>query len=166
MVGISTVLLNGRCVLKNRVSKEVAKKTPLVLFVLLFFVFALWAQKQNDQPPAKAPAPENKSPAQTTDRVNPVKPTEESLSKGKKLYGIDCAMCHGKDGDGKGDMASDVKNVTDFTNPDALKNSTDGALFYVIRNGKGEMPPEGDRAKDNDIWNLVNYIRSLAKKKE
>jgi len=75
-------------------------------------------------------------------------------------------MCHGKDGDGKGDMASDVKNVTDFTNPDALKNSTDGALFYVIRNGKGEMPPEGDRAKDNDIWNLVNYIRSLAKKKE
>ena len=152
--------------MKNRVSKEVAKKTPLVLFVLLFLVFALWAQKQNDQPPAKAPAPENKSPAQTADRVNPVKPTEESLSKGKKLYGIDCAMCHGKDGDGKGDMASDVKNVTDFTNPDALKNSTDGALFYVIRNGKGEMPPEGDRAKDNDIWNLVNYIRSLAKKKE
>jgi len=164
MVGISTVLLNGRCVLKNRVSKEVSKKTPLVLFVLLFLVFALWAQKQNDQPPAKAPAPENKSPAQTADRVNPVKPTEESLSKGKKLYGIDCAMCHGKDGDGKGDMASDVKNVTDFTNPDALKNSTDGALFYVIRNGKGEMPPEGDRAKDNDIWNLVNYVRSLAKK--
>jgi mono/diheme cytochrome c family protein len=166
MVGISTVLLNGRCVLKNRVSKEVLKKAPLVLFALLFLVFALWAQKQSDQPPAKAPAPENKSPAQTTDRVNPVKPTEESLSKGKKLYGIDCAMCHGKDGDGKGDMASDVKNVTDFTNPDALKNSTDGALFYVIRNGKGEMPPEGDRAKDNDIWNLVNYIRSLAKKKE
>ncbi len=152
--------------MKNRVSKEVAKKTPLVLFVLLFLVFALWAQKQNDQPPAKAPAPENKSPAQTAERVNPVKPTEESLSKGKKLYGIDCAMCHGKDGDGKGDMASDVKNVTDFTNPDALKNSTDGALFNVIRNGKGEMPPEGDRAKDNDIWNLVNYIRSLAKKKE
>jgi mono/diheme cytochrome c family protein len=75
-------------------------------------------------------------------------------------------MCHGKDGDGKGDMASDMKNVTDFTNPDSLKNSSDGALFYVIRNGKGEMPPEGDRAKDDDIWNLVNYIRSLAKKKE
>ncbi len=166
MVGISTVLLNGRCVLKNRVSKEVAKKTPLVLFVLLFLVFALWAQKQNDQPPAKAPAPENKSPAQTAERVNPVKPTEESLAKGKKLYAIDCAMCHGKDGDGKGDMASDVKNVTDFTNPDALKNSSDGELFHVIRNGKGDMPPEGDRAKDSDIWNLVNYIRSLAKKKE
>ena len=152
--------------MKNKVSKEVSKKTPLVLLVLLFFVFAIWAQKQNDQPPAKAPAPENKTPAEAAARVNPVKPTEESLAKGKKLYGIDCAMCHGKDGDGKGDMASDMKNVTDFTNPDALKNRSDGTLFYVIRNGKGEMPPEGDRAKDDDIWNMVNYIRSLVKKKE
>ncbi len=150
--------------MKNKVSKEVSKKTPLALLVLLSFVFALWAQKQNDQPPAKAPAPENKTPAEAAARVNPVKPTEESLAKGKKLYGIDCAMCHGKDGDGKGDMASDMKNVTDFTNPEALKNRSDGALFYVIRNGKGDMPPEGDRAKDDDIWNMVNYIRSLAKK--
>ena len=74
-------------------------------------------------------------------------------------------MCHGKDGDGKGDMASDIKNVTDFTKPDALKNRSDGELFYIIRNGKGpDMPPEGDRAKDEDIWQLVNYIRMFAKK--
>ena len=45
-----------------------------------------------------------------------------------------------------------------------MKNRTDGELFNVIRKGKGEMPPEGDRAKDDDIWNMVNYIRSLAKK--
>jgi mono/diheme cytochrome c family protein len=153
-------------VLKKKVSKEVSKKIPLVLFVLLFFAFALWAQKQSDQPPAKEPAPENKTPAEAAGRVNPVKPTQESLAKGKKLYVIDCAMCHGKDGDGKGDMASDMKNVTDFTNPDAMKDRTDGELFYVIRNGRGEMPPEGDRAKDDEIWNMVNYIRSLAKKKE
>ena len=149
--------------MKGRLSKkEALKKTPLILLTLLFFVFALWAQK--DQPPAKAPAPEYKIPPEAAARVNPVKPTEESLAKGKKLYGFDCAMCHGNNGNGKGDMATDMKNVTDFTNPDALKNRTDGELFYVIRNGKGEMPPEGDRAKDQDIWNMVNYIRSLAKK--
>ena len=149
--------------MKGRLSKkEALKKTPLILLTLLFFVFALWAQK--DQPPAKAPAPEYKIPPEAAARVNPVKPTEESLAKGKKLYGFDCSMCHGNNGNGKGDMATDMKNVTDFTNPDALKNRTDGELFYVIRNGKGEMPPEGDRAKDQDIWNMVNYIRSLAKK--
>jgi mono/diheme cytochrome c family protein len=150
-------------VLKKKLSnKEVLKKAPLILLALLFLGFALWAQK--DEPPAKAPAPEYKIPPEAAAKVNPVKPTQESLAKGKKLYGFDCAMCHGNNGDGKGDMATDMKNVTDFTNPDALKNRTDGELFYVIRNGKGEMPPEGDRAKDPDIWNLVNYIRSLAKK--
>jgi mono/diheme cytochrome c family protein len=120
-------------------------------------VFALWAQ-------TKPPASEYKIPPEAAAKVNPVRPTAESLAKGKKMYAIDCAMCHGEKGDGKGDMASDIKNVTDFTNPDALKNRTDGELFYVTRNGKGEMPPEGDRAKDDDIWNMVNYIRSFAKK--
>ncbi len=134
------------------------RSIPLVLLVLLCFVCSVWAQKPKDQPA------EYKIPPEDAAKVNPVKPTPESLAKAKKLYGIDCAMCHGVNGDGKGDMASDMKNVTDFTNPDALKNRTDGELFYVIRHGKGEMPPEGDRAKDEDVWNLVNYIRSLAKK--
>ncbi len=153
--------------MKNKASnQDTSKKTPLVLFAMLFLGLALWAQKPNDQPPAKAQAPsEYKIPPGDAARVNPVKPTAESHAKGKKMYGYDCAMCHGKDGDGKGDMASDMKNVTDFTKPDALKNRTDGELFYIIRNGKGDdMPPEGERAKDDDIWNMVNYIRSLAKK--
>ncbi len=143
--------------MKNEMSKNALKNISLMFFGLIFFVFALWAQ-------TKAPAPEYKVPPEAAAKANPVKPTSESLAKGKKLYGYDCAMCHGEKGDGKGDMASDMKNVTDFTNPDALKDRTDGELFYVIRNGKGEMPPEGDRAKNDDIWNMVNYIRSLAKK--
>jgi mono/diheme cytochrome c family protein len=140
------------------------KKTSLVLLLLILVVCALWAQDAKDQPPAKAPAQEYKIPPEAAAKVNPVKPTAESLAKGKRLYGFDCAMCHGEKGDGKGDMATDMKNVTDFTKPDALKDRTDGELFYVIRTGKGEMPPEGDRAKDDDIWNMVNYVRSLAKK--
>ena len=136
-------------------------KALLILFASLFLAFGLWAQK--DQPPAKAA--EAKIPPEDAAKPNPAKPTPESLAKGKKMYGYDCAMCHGKDGDGKGDMASDIKNVTDFTDPDALKNRTDGELFYITRNGKGDSrPPEGDRAKNEDIWNMVNYIRSFKKK--
>jgi mono/diheme cytochrome c family protein len=136
----------------------------VLLVILLFFMGALWAQDQKDQPPAKAPAQEYKVPPEDAAKVNPVRPTAESLAKGKKMYGYDCAMCHGEKGDGKGDMASDYKNITDFTKPETLKDRTDGELFYAIRNGKGDMPPEGDRAKPDDIWNMVNYIRSLAKK--
>jgi len=141
----------------------VLKKTALILFALLFLPCVLGAQQ--NQPPAKPPA-ESKASAEDAQKGNTVKATAESLAKGKKTYAIDCAMCHGENGDGKGDMAADMKNVTDFTAPDALKNRSDGELFSIIRKGKGDMPPEGDRAKNDDIWNLVNYIRSFAKKKE
>jgi mono/diheme cytochrome c family protein len=140
----------------------VLKKTALVIFALLFFLACILGAQQT-QPPAEKP-PEYKITAQDAHRQNPVKPTPESLAKGKKTYEIDCAMCHGENGDGKGDLAADIKNIADFTAPDTLKNLTDGELFYIIRKGKGDMPPEGDRAKNDDVWNLVNYIRSLKKK--
>ena len=38
-------------------------------------------------------------------RTNPVKPTPESLTAGKKTYTVDCEMCHGKEGGGDGDLA-------------------------------------------------------------
>jgi mono/diheme cytochrome c family protein len=139
----------------------VLKKTAFIIFALLLVAWVLGAQQ--NQPPAKPPA-DYKVPAADAQKENPVKPTPESLAKGKKIYALDCAMCHGDDGDGKGDLADTIKNVTDFTAPDAMKNRTDGELFYIMRKGKGEMPPEGDRAKNDDIWNLVNYIRSLKKK--
>lgn len=142
--------------MKKKVSQEVIGKSRLVLLTLFVCAFALWAQK-----PAP-PAAEYKIPPEAAAKQNPVKPTEESLTKAKKFYTIDCAMCHGQKGDGKNDM--DMKNVPDLTTPDTLKARTDGELFYIIRNGKADMPPEGDRAKDNDIWDLVNLVRSFAKK--
>jgi mono/diheme cytochrome c family protein len=130
------------------------------VFTVLMFAVVLGAQQS--QPPAKTNQ-DSKIPPEASQKQNPVKPTE-ATAKLKKLYAMDCAMCHGKDGDGKGDMASDMKNVTDFTNAASMANRSDGDLFYIIRKGKGDMPPEGDRAKDDDVWSLVNYIRSLAKK--
>ncbi|MGA9527940.1 MAG: cytochrome c [Terriglobales bacterium] len=113
------------------------------------------------QPAPKAP--ENKIPPEAAQKANPVKPSPESLAKGKKTYKIDCAMCHGENGDGKNDM--DMKNVPDFTSADVQKKSTDGEWFYIIQKGKGDMPPEGPRAKsDDDLWNLVNYCREFGKK--
>jgi len=116
-------------------------------------------------PAAGAPAAEYKIPPEAAKLANPVKPTPASIAQGKKLYDIDCEVCHGKDGDGKGDLAADMKvKLADYRDPAALKDRTDGELFYIIKNGKGEMPSEGDRGKPEAMWNLVNYIRSLAKK--
>jgi hypothetical protein len=54
--------------------------------------------------------------------------------------------------------------LKDYTDPAALKDLSDGELFYLIKNGKGQMPPEGDRAKPDDLWNMVILVRSFAKK--
>jgi hypothetical protein len=53
--------------------------------------------------------------------------------------------------------------MPDFRDPAALKGRTDGELMYIIKNGKGEMDGEGQRVKPDDLWNLVNYVRSFAK---
>jgi mono/diheme cytochrome c family protein len=95
---------------------------------------------------------------------NPVKPTPEGLAKAKKVYGYDCAVCHGTSGDGKGDIASSLKTpMKDFSDP-SVQSQSDAELFTIIQKGKGEMPSEGDRGKPEDIWNMVNYVRSFAKK--
>lgn len=75
-------------------------------------------------------------------------------------------MCHGANGNGKTDLAKDMQlTLNDWADPKTLDGKTDGDLFQIIRSGKGKMPPEeASRAKDDDIWNLVSYVRNLAKK--
>lgn len=131
----------------------------------LFFLIALLASSQDTQKPAQtSPAPEYKIPPEAVKEANPVKLTPDSIARGKKQYGYDCAMCHGADGGGKGDIGDFKVQPADYRDAKSLKDKTDGELFYIIKNGKGEMPAEGDRAKDNQVWDMVNYLRSLAKK--
>ena len=96
---------------------------------------------------------------------NPVKPTAESQAKAKKMYGFDCALCHGDNGNGKTDLAKDMQlTLTDLTDPKTLAAKSDAEIFEVIRKGKDKMPPEDvARAKDDDVWNMVIYVRNLSK---
>jgi len=133
-------------------------KTLWIFSALLLAGVSASAQ-QNEQPP------EYKIPVEAAKQVNPNKPTPESIAQGKKIYGFDCALCHGEDGSGKSDLATSMNlKLIDFRDPETLKDTTDGELFYIIKNGKDKMPSEGDRAKPDQVWNLVNYIRSFAKK--
>ncbi len=116
-----------------------------------------------------AQAPEAAQPPVAADdaaKKNPVKPTPEGLAEAKRLYGYHCAMCHGKDGDGKGDLAvsMDLK-LHDWRDPSTIEKMSDGELFYIITNGRGKMVGgEGDRTKEQIRWNLVNLVHSFGKK--
>ena len=130
-------------------------KLLLVLPAVLFFALM----------PQLPATPDKPMPADAATLVNPVKSTPESQAHAKTVYAMDCAMCHGTKGDGKGDLVADMHlTMKDLTAVGTLKDMSDGQIFYIIKNGKGQMPAEGDRAKDDGIWNLVLYVRSFEKK--
>jgi mono/diheme cytochrome c family protein len=97
--------------------------------------------------------------------TNPVKPTAESQAFAKKMYGYDCAVCHGEKGDGKGELAADQKPpLKDWTGEAVLKDISDQQMYDIIVKGKGNMPGEGERLKPDQVWNMVIYTRTLGKK--
>ena len=140
-------------------------RSVLVLPALLLVVIpALTQQTPNS---AQKRGPYAAIPVEAAKQQNPVKPSPESIARAKKWWTLDCEMCHGKNGDGKGETAKEMKlTMMDFTNSDTLKDRTDGEILYVIKNGHNDMPAEGPRVKDEEAWDLVNYVRSFAKKKD
>ncbi len=140
------------------------KQLSVVSALVLLGTAAAWQQSANSaqEPP---PAADTKVPAEAAKQVNPVKATPASLAHIKKLYGYDCAMCHGKDGNGQGDLADSMKlKLKDWRETAALKDMTDGELFYIISKGKGQMPPGAEQMKPDEIWTMVIYVRSFADK--
>jgi mono/diheme cytochrome c family protein len=93
---------------------------------------------------------------------NPIPNTTKSIGRGKVLYGsLGCSNCHGTDGKALIDI---VANATDLTEPKVWKNGTEeGLIFRSLRDGAGvAMPPfKMEVAAQEDLWHLVNFIRSL-----
>ena len=93
---------------------------------------------------------------------NPIANTSKSIGRGKLLYGaLGCANCHGSDGKA---LVEVVANATDLTEPKYWKNGVDeGLIFRSIRDGAGlSMPPfKHEVTAQEDLWHLVNFVRSL-----
>ena len=92
---------------------------------------------------------------------SPVPYSKDSIARGKTLYTRNCTECHGADGKSQVDVIADA---TDLTNPKAWKSGiSEGEIFRSIRDGAGEaMPPFVDKVrKEEDLWHMVNYVRSL-----
>ena len=136
--------------------------TAVLALALLGFAGLAQDTKKTEQ--GRTPA-DQKTTTEDANIKNPVKASPASIAEGKQLYGIDCAMCHGMQGDGKGDLAQEMKlTMHNWRDPAALRDFTDGELFQIISKGKGKMPGDEERMKPVQIWHMVNYIRSFAKK--
>jgi len=103
---------------------------------------------------------------------NPVASTPESIAAGEKTFQSLCAGCHGKDA--KGGMVISViedsggKQPPDLTDETWDHGSSDGEVFTVVKKGVAPaffMAPWDGRVSDTEMWNMVNYIKSLSQKK-
>lgn len=137
-------------------------------------------KNQNDSSRSiSAPGPQQQDFSQNTwelpenaDKTkNPTPATPESIAKGKELYlertKGNCIFCHGEAGSGnEANLARLRRKPADLSNKERMTAMTDGVLFWKVTKGiTGIMPPGEQRMNEEERWNVVNYIRTLAKDK-
>jgi mono/diheme cytochrome c family protein len=81
---------------------------------------------------------------------------------GAGLYKTKCAMCHGADGKGATPMGKNL-GIRDLTSADVQKQS-DPELTTIVSKGKNKMPAYGAKLTNEQIGQLVTYIREIGKK--
>src|SRR5689334_11800220 len=116
---------------------------------------------------AGAPASVRQGNAEAKKIKNPIPSDAASIEEGRKIYGRNCASCHGPGGKGDGSMALGGSTPADLTDDKWDHGSSDGEIFVVIRDGvSADMEGYKDRLSEKQIWQVINYIRSLGPKPE
>ena len=98
---------------------------------------------------------------------NPVASSPESIKAGAAAFQKNCRFCHGADAKGDGPMAPKDTHPSNLTDDKWDRGSTDGEIFLVIQNGAGpkfEMKGYKSKMTDPEVWNIVNYLRSVQAK--
>jgi cbb3-type cytochrome c oxidase subunit III len=95
-------------------------------------------------------------------------PTPESVANGAALFKRHCVMCHGATGVGDGPAAKTLKGkLPSLADKTVMSKLTDAQIHETITTGKktevGNMPALGKRLKPEEITDIVNYVRTLAK---
>ena len=95
--------------------------------------------------------------------INPLKSNPTATTEGGKTYATYCAPCHGAKGKGDGIAAAGLSKIPADHTSAPVQNQTDGALFWKISEGNNPMPMYKKSFSETQIWQLVDYIRTLTK---
>ncbi len=94
---------------------------------------------------------------------NPFAGNADATKKGKKLYNQLCNICHGDQGKGDGMAGAALTPKPADLTSDKVQSQSDGAIYWKITNGRPPMASYKDVLKEEERWQLVNYIRTLKK---
>jgi mono/diheme cytochrome c family protein len=96
---------------------------------------------------------------------NPVAASAESIASGRKLYDRHCSECHGDTGKGDGMAGEGLdERPSNLSDAEWEHGSTDGEIFVVIRDGAGpksEMKPFAKKLSERQMWDVVNFVKTL-----
>lgn len=96
--------------------------------------------------------------------TNPILPDGASITRGREIFAANCALCHGPEGRGDGELAVGMEPApADFADGHTAGH-TDGDLYFWIKEGVREtaMPAFSSKLTDEEIWHTVNYVRRLS----
>ena len=140
-------------------------RTSRLLFLMLGIVMLLtYAYSSGGSTETGSTSEKWVAPAAEAGKKNPVSVNDSSIALGQKIYLQRCAECHGKTGKGDGPDAADLGIHPAKLSDAAVQGQTDGALFWKVTVGKKPMPSYRTRLSPADRWNVINYLRTLARK--
>lgn len=95
--------------------------------------------------------------------------SEKDLEEGKRLFGINCAVCHGFGGAGNGSIVVNPNIKNPYPPPpsyfaDNLINLPEGKAYYSVHYGKNLMGAYSKTLDHDQVWKVVYYVKSLQKK--
>jgi mono/diheme cytochrome c family protein len=169
------VILDTRCGPKRNAERRAAPWRllgPGLLLALLASLIVAGAGRSGTAAPPPAPSPlaDTKdeetwtAPADAAAVKNPIPADEKSVAVGKGIYTRYCLACHGTAGKGDGPAALATKvKPGDLSNP-KMWQETDGALFWKVTTGRGSMISYKKQLTDDERWQAIDYIRTLAPK--
>jgi len=155
----------------ERISPSRPARTIGAVLLVVLSAIAGTAAASNHVPPTECPQPRftGEAPEPIRSTPNPLPADDDVLADGRDLYegGVKpaCAVCHGEAGDGRGMLAAQFNpRPRNFACEETVNGIPDGQLFWIIENGSPgtAMPGFGDKLEDEQIWQLVHYLRALA----
>ena len=105
-------------------------------------------------------------PQNAAGQKNPLSGDTIAIGQGRRIYEDRCADCHGDKGKGDGPAATDLDPKPGDLSKPSLREQPDGVLFWKISEGKKPMPPYKTKLSEEQRWQTVNYIRTLATKSQ
>lgn len=102
-------------------------------------------------------------PAAEKERKNPLTYSAANLDAAEQVYSEQCANCHGDKGKGDGsDAMMYDPTPADLTDAAKMRKLTDGEIYYQITEGRKPMPSFKKKLTEEQRWQLVLFVRSLA----